>query len=122
MSQNNNEEKDFFDSGFFQFLIFVAAGIVWFIVKTLFGITDEEHFGFIGSVVIVFVIALALAVIAGTVIGLLEPHKEKIQKLILIAVIAFAVYVIGNIVINRSNTESSHQKNFQNSSKISNKS
>lgn len=121
MSQNNNEEKNFSDSTFFQILIFLGAGIIWSLTKTVFVITDEEHFGFIGAVVIIFVIALVLAMIIGLVIRLLEPHKEKIQKLILIAVIVFVVYIIGNIVNNRNNIENVHEENFQKASEVSNK-
>jgi len=104
MSQNN-EEKSFGDSLFFQILVFGGAAIIWGFVKNTFGITDEEHFGFFGGVVIVFVIALLVAVIIGAVTGLLEPHKEKIQKIILIAIIIFAVYIIGSIIFNRNNND-----------------
>jgi Co/Zn/Cd efflux system component len=106
MSQNN-EEKSFGDSLFFQFLVFGGAAIIWGFVKNTFGITDEEHFGFFGGVAIVFVIALLIAVIIGALAGLLEPHKEKIQKIILIAIILFAVYTIGSIIFNKNNNDSS---------------
>lgn len=113
----NNEEKSFGDGFFFQVLVFGSAAIIWFFIKNTFSITDDEHFGFIGSIAIVFVTALLIAAIMGIIIGLLEPHKEKIQKVMLIAIIVFAAYIIGSIILNKSHNDSDYSTKL-----ISNKS
>ncbi len=114
MSQNN-EKKNFSDSALFQILIFGGAVAVWFFVKKIFGITDEEHFGFIGSVAITFVIALVMAMLMGALMGLLEPHKEKIQKAILVGIIAFAIYIIGSVIVNKNTDNSNNTSNISTS-------